>query len=46
MATPGAAISGASVVGGTVYWGDGYSHLGIPGWNASTNFYAFTLDGK
>ncbi|HEY6055083.1 MAG TPA: PQQ-binding-like beta-propeller repeat protein [Gaiellaceae bacterium] len=43
---PGAAIGGASVVSGTVYWGSGYSHLGIPGWNASTSFYAFTLNGK
>jgi polyvinyl alcohol dehydrogenase (cytochrome) len=42
----GAAIGGASVVSGTVYWGNGYSHLGIPGWNSSTNFYAFTLNGK
>jgi len=44
--TPGAAIGGASVVGGTVYWGNGYAHLGIPGWNPSTNFYALTLNGK
>jgi polyvinyl alcohol dehydrogenase (cytochrome) len=42
----GAAIGGASVVSGTVYWGNGYSHLGIPGWNASKSFYAFTLNGK
>jgi polyvinyl alcohol dehydrogenase (cytochrome) len=44
--TPGAAISGAAVVNGTVYWGDGYTHLGIPGWNGSTTFYAFSLNGK
>src|SRR5207248_3265631 len=42
----GAAIGGASVVGGAVYWGNGYSHLGIPGWNASTSFYAFSLNGR
>jgi polyvinyl alcohol dehydrogenase (cytochrome) len=42
----GAAISGAVVVNGTVYWGDGYTHLGIPGWNGSTTFYAFSLNGK
>jgi polyvinyl alcohol dehydrogenase (cytochrome) len=43
--TPGAVIGGAAVVNGTVYWGDGYAHLGIPGWNASTTFYAFSLNG-
>jgi polyvinyl alcohol dehydrogenase (cytochrome) len=43
--TPGAAISGAAVVNGTVYWGDGYTHLGIPGWNGSTTFYAFSIHG-
>jgi polyvinyl alcohol dehydrogenase (cytochrome) len=42
----GASIGGASIVGGAVYWGNGYSHLGIAGWNASTSFYAFTLNGK
>jgi polyvinyl alcohol dehydrogenase (cytochrome) len=44
--TPGAVIGGAAVVNGTVYWGDGYAHLGIPGWNGSTTFYAFSLNGK
>jgi polyvinyl alcohol dehydrogenase (cytochrome) len=42
----GAAISGASIVDGVVYWGDGYTHLGIPGWLGSTTFYAFSLKGK
>ena len=42
----GAAIGGASVVSGTAYWGNGYAHLGIPGWNASKSFYALTLNGK
>jgi polyvinyl alcohol dehydrogenase (cytochrome) len=42
----GAAISGAAVVDGVVYWGDGYTHLGIPGWLGSTTFYAFSLKGK
>jgi polyvinyl alcohol dehydrogenase (cytochrome) len=44
--TPGAVIGGAAVVNGTVYWGDGYAHLGIPGWGGSTTFYAFSLGGK
>jgi polyvinyl alcohol dehydrogenase (cytochrome) len=43
--TPGAVIAGAAVVDGSVYWGDGYSHLGIPGWAGSNTFYAFTLNG-
>ena len=42
----GAAISGASVVNVVVYWGDGYTRLGIPGWTGSTTFYAFSLNGK
>jgi len=42
----GAAVSGASVVNGVVYWGDGYAHLGIPGWKGSTTFFAFSLHGK
>jgi polyvinyl alcohol dehydrogenase (cytochrome) len=42
---PGAAISGAAVVDGTVYWGNGYAHLGIPGWLGSTTFYAFSRNG-
>jgi polyvinyl alcohol dehydrogenase (cytochrome) len=44
--TPGAVIGGASIVGGQVFWGSGYAHLGIPGWNPSTTFYSFTLKGK
>jgi polyvinyl alcohol dehydrogenase (cytochrome) len=44
--TPGAAIGGAAVVNGNVYWGNGYSHLGIPGWNGSTTFYDFTINGN
>jgi polyvinyl alcohol dehydrogenase (cytochrome) len=42
----GAAISGAAIVDGVVYWGSGYTHLGIPGWTGSTTFYAFSLNGK
>jgi polyvinyl alcohol dehydrogenase (cytochrome) len=43
--TPGAVIGGAAVVNGTVYWGDGYTHLFIPGWLGSTTFYAFSIGG-
>ena len=42
----GSAIGGASVVNGVVYWGDGYAHLGIPGWTPATTFYAFSLNGR
>ena len=41
----GSAVGGASVVNGTVYWGNGYAHLGIPGWTGSNTFYAFSLKG-
>jgi len=27
----GSVNAGPAVANGTVYWGDGYSHLGIPG---------------
>jgi polyvinyl alcohol dehydrogenase (cytochrome) len=42
---PGAAIGGAAVVDGTVYWGDGYTHLSVPAWLGSTTFYAFSVNG-
>jgi polyvinyl alcohol dehydrogenase (cytochrome) len=35
--------AGATVVDGVVYWGSGYTHLGIPGYTGGNNlFYAFT----
>ena len=43
---PGAAVGGAAVVNGVVYWGNGYSHLGIPGWPGNNKLYAFSLGGK
>jgi polyvinyl alcohol dehydrogenase (cytochrome) len=36
-------IAGATVSDGSVYWGSGYSHLGIPGMTSGKTFYAFTL---
>jgi hypothetical protein len=39
-------ITGATVVGGNVFWGSGYTHLQLPGWLGSTTFYDFTIDGK
>jgi len=38
--------SGASVVNGVVYWGAGYSHLGIPDYTGNTKFYAFSKNGN
>jgi len=35
-----------AIVNGVVYWGDGYAHLGLPGWTGSTTFYAFSLNGR
>jgi polyvinyl alcohol dehydrogenase (cytochrome) len=35
-------IAGASVVGDTVFWGSGYTHLGIPGYTGNNKFYAFS----
>jgi polyvinyl alcohol dehydrogenase (cytochrome) len=33
--------AGATVVDGSVYWGSGYAHLGIPGFTGNNKFYAF-----
>ena len=38
--------AGAAVTKKTIYWGNGYSHLGIPEGSASTSFYAFSLNGS
>ena len=38
--------AGAVIVDGTVYWGSGYAHLGIPGYTGNTKFYAFSINGK
>jgi polyvinyl alcohol dehydrogenase (cytochrome) len=38
--------AGATVVNGTVYWGSGYAHLGIPGFTAGNKFYAFSLNAN
>jgi polyvinyl alcohol dehydrogenase (cytochrome) len=40
-------IAGASVAGGTVYWGSGYTHLGLPGQIGGKNlFFAFSVNGQ
>jgi polyvinyl alcohol dehydrogenase (cytochrome) len=38
--------AGASVADGTVFWGSGYTHLGIPGFTGNNQFYAFSKNGK
>ncbi|HJV68954.1 PQQ-binding-like beta-propeller repeat protein [Ideonella sp.] len=39
-------VAGATIVGGVVYWGSGYAHLGIPGYTPNNRFYAFSLNGQ
>ena len=39
-------IAGPAIVGGTVYWGAGYTHLGLPAFTGNDKLYAFTLNGK
>jgi polyvinyl alcohol dehydrogenase (cytochrome) len=38
--------AGASISNGTVFWGSGYAHLGIPGFTGNNKFYAFSLNGR
>jgi len=42
----GGSNSGPAVSDGTVYWGNGYNHLGIPEGSPSTTFYAFSVNGN
>jgi polyvinyl alcohol dehydrogenase (cytochrome) len=39
-------IAGASIVGDTVYWGSGYTNLGIPGFTGNNKFFAFSVNGR
>lgn len=39
-------IAGASIAGNTVYWGSGYTNLGLPGFTGNDKLYAFTLGGR
>jgi len=42
----GASVNaGAAIVDGTVFWGSGYAHLGIPGWTTGDKLYAFSPNG-
>jgi len=43
----GASVNaGATIVNGIVYWGSGYTHLGIPGYTGNNKFYAFSNNGN
>jgi len=43
----GASVNaGAVVSGGVVYWGSGYTNLGIPNFTGNNKFYAFSIGGK
>lgn len=46
FAAGGSVNAGASIVNGTVYWGSGYSNLGMPGFTANNKFYAFSINGR
>jgi polyvinyl alcohol dehydrogenase (cytochrome) len=39
-------IAGATIANDTVYWGSGYTNLGIPGYTGNNKLYAFTLGGQ
>jgi polyvinyl alcohol dehydrogenase (cytochrome) len=42
----GSSNAGPAIAEGTVFWGNGYAHLGIPGFTGSTTFYAFSYKGS
>ncbi len=46
FASGASTIAGASIANDTIYWGSGYSNLGIPGFTGNNKLYAFTLGGQ
>jgi polyvinyl alcohol dehydrogenase (cytochrome) len=43
----GASVNaGATIVDGEVFWGSGYTNLGIPGFTGNNKFYAFSKNGR
>lgn len=42
----GSSNAGPAITDRTIYWGNGYSHLGIPEGFPSHSFYAFSLNGN
>jgi len=45
-ASGGSVIAGASIVGDSIYWGSGYTNLGIPGFTGNNKLYAFSVNGR
>ncbi|MCW3019366.1 MAG: ml, partial [Solirubrobacterales bacterium] len=39
----GSVNAAPAIANGYVYWGSGYAHLGLPGWETSHTFYAFAV---
>jgi polyvinyl alcohol dehydrogenase (cytochrome) len=46
FAAGGSVIAGATIVGDSIYWGSGYTHLPLPGFTTSNKFYAFSVNGN
>lgn len=46
FASGASVIAGASLSNNTVFWGSGYTNLGIPGFTGNNTFYAFSLGGR
>lgn len=46
FAAGGSVNAGAVIANDTVFWGSGYSNLGIPGYTGNNKFYAFTRGGQ
>jgi polyvinyl alcohol dehydrogenase (cytochrome) len=43
----GSSVNAApAIVHGTLYWGSGYAHLGIPPWTGNNKLYAFSINGN
>jgi polyvinyl alcohol dehydrogenase (cytochrome) len=42
----GSVNAAPAIVKGTLYWGSGYGHLGLPGFESSHTFYAFSVRGR
>ena len=41
----GSSNAAPAIADGALYWGNGYAHLGVPGFTGSTTFYSFSFKG-